>query len=60
MEIKIDTDKIKQKFNENPTQMMFGAGAVLAGAGTLLEALNRRKSTAAFARSVDYRIRTRK
>ena len=55
--IEIDTDKIKAKFQENPTQTMLAGGALLAGAANLLNAISQSRSRKAFARQVDYRIR---
>lgn len=60
MQITIDTDKIKKKFQDNPQQMLLGVGAVLAGLAQLIQANSARKSKNAFVRSVDYRIRNRK
>ena len=55
--IEIDTDQIKAKLKENPTQAMLACGALLAGAANLINAASQSRSRKAFARQVDYRIR---
>lgn len=57
MQITIDTDKVKEKLKENPTQAMLACGALLAGAANLINAASQSRSRKAFARQVDYRIR---
>jgi hypothetical protein len=58
--MEINTEKIKQVFEENPIGFMAAAGAVLMGASKLVEAYGNYKGSSAYARDVNRRVRQSK
>ena len=58
--MKIDTDQLARKFNENPTAFMAASGALLMGISKIVEATGNARGSHAYARDVARRVRESK
>ena len=52
-------DKIKQKFNDDPLQVILIGALAATAAAKLLDAMSTAQGRRAYARQVDYKIRNR-
>jgi hypothetical protein len=55
--MEINTEKIKQEFEQNPVAFMMATGAVLMGASKVIEAYGNFRGSSAYARDVNRRVK---
>jgi hypothetical protein len=58
--MEINTEKIKQEFEQNPVAFMMATGAVLMGASKVIEAYGNFRGSSAYARDVNRRVKMSK
>jgi hypothetical protein len=58
--MQIDTKKIVQAFEENPTAFMAATGGLLIGLSKIVEAVGNSRGSHAYARDVNRRVRQAK
>lgn len=58
--MKIDTDQLVRKFEENPVAFMAAAGGLLMGMSKIIEAVGNSRGSHAYARDVNRRVRASK
>jgi hypothetical protein len=58
--MEINTEKLKQEFEQNPVAFMMATGAVLMGASKVIEAYGNFRGSSAYARDVNRRVKMSK
>jgi hypothetical protein len=58
--MEINTEKLKQEFEQNPVAFIMATGAVLMGASKVIEAYGNFRGSSAYARDVNRRVKMSK